>query len=97
MIRPLAIPALVTVATTLVGCGGTEIDADKTEALIRQNVTGPAPREVDCPEGVEAKAGDSFECRLTYEDDVPPATVTVHIVDDDGRVRVGPGDFRFRP
>lgn len=78
------------------GCGGTEIDAGKTEALIRQSVAGPAPREVECPEGVEAKEGETFECRLTYERGVPPATVTVHILDDDGRVRVGPGDFRLQ-
>jgi hypothetical protein len=95
MIRNLA--ALAFVAIFLSACGTTEIDAGKTESLIEDNVSGPPPRDVKCPEGIEAEKGKTFQCELTYEHGVPPATVTVHIQDDDGRVRFGPGDFRFRP
>jgi Domain of unknown function (DUF4333) len=95
MTMPRMLAVLAIAALALIGCGGTEIDAGKTEDLIEDNVTGPPPSSVKCPEGVEAKKGETFECELTYEDR-GPATVTVHIVDDDGRVRFGPGDFRFR-
>jgi len=96
MTRNLAALAFVS-AMALSGCGGTEIDASKTEAFIRENVAGPPPRSVDCPDGVEAKKGETFDCRLTYEHGVPPATLTVHVENDDGKVRFGPGDFKFRP
>ena len=87
----LALSALLFVA-----CGGTEIDAGKAESLIKDNIGGPAPKSVDCPDGVEAKKGATFTCKLTYEHGVPPAQVTVHIEDDDGHIRVGPGDLRFQ-
>ena len=87
----LALPALA-----LAGCGGTEIDAGKAEKLIKDNIGQPVPRSVDCPDGVEAKEGETFTCKLAYDHGVPPAEVTVHIVDDDGRIRVGPGDLRFQ-
>jgi Domain of unknown function (DUF4333) len=95
MVRKLALLAVVPLALT--ACGTTEIDAGKTETFIKENVTGPAPRSVECPEGVEAEKGETFECKLTYEHGVTPAAVTVHIEDDDGRVRFGPGDFKVQP
>ena len=76
------------------GCGGTEIDAGKAEALIKQSIAGPPPKDVDCPDGVEAKKGSTFRCSVLYAEGIPTATVTVHIVDDDGHIRVGPGDFK---
>jgi hypothetical protein len=90
-VAAFALPALF-----LTACGGTEIDAGKAQSLIKDNIGGPAPKSVDCPDGVEAKKGDTFTCKLTYEHGVPPARVTVHIEDDDGRIRVGPGDLRFQ-
>jgi hypothetical protein len=87
----LAVPILV-----LTACGGTEIDAGKTEDLIRKSVTGPPPKTVECPDGIEAKKGETFYCDVTYDRGLPPASVTVHIEDDDGRIRVGPEDFRLR-
>jgi hypothetical protein len=80
----------------LVACGETEIDSGKAESLIKGNIGGPAPRTVDCPDGVKAKGGDAFQCRLTYGHGLPPAVVTVHIENDDGRIRVAPGDLRFQ-
>jgi hypothetical protein len=87
----LALPALF-----LAACGGTEIDAGKAESLIKENIGGPQPRTVECPDGIEARKGETFRCDLTYEHGVPPAVVTVHIEDDDGRIQVGPGDLRFQ-
>jgi hypothetical protein len=80
----------------LAACGGTEIDAGKAESLIKDNIAGPQPKTVDCPDGVKAKGGDTFTCDLTYEHGLPPAKVTVHIENDDGRIRVAPGDLRFQ-
>jgi len=90
-VAAFALPALF-----LTACGGTEIDAGKAESLIKDNIGGPAPKTVACPDGVDAKKGDTFTCKLTYEHGVPPAHVTVHIEDDDGHIRVGPGDLRFQ-
>jgi hypothetical protein len=95
MNRKLA--ALVVPALALGACGGTEIDAAKTEELIRKNVAGPPPKTVECPDDIEAEKGETFRCDLTYEHGVPPAIVTVHIEDDDGKIRIGPGDFRSSP
>jgi hypothetical protein len=94
MDRKLAL--LVIAPLLLAACGGTEIDAGKTEALIKNGVEGPEPRDVECPDGIEAEKGATFRCEVTYANGIPPAEVTVHIVDDEGRVRVGPGDLKPR-
>ena len=88
--------ALTLAPLLLAACGGTEIDAAKTEALIKNGVGGPAPRSVECPDDIEAEEGATFRCDVTYAHGIPPAIVTVHIVDDEGRIRVGPGDLKFR-
>ncbi len=87
--------AFLAACTLLISaCGGTEIDADKAESLIKDNIVGPAPQKVDCPDGVEAKKGATFRCDVIYGSGLPTAVVTVHIEDDDGHIRVGPDDFR---
>jgi hypothetical protein len=95
MIRLLTAVALAATAVVLAACGSKEIDSGKAEKLIQENIT-PTPKTVDCPDGVEAKGGDTFTCKLTYEHGVPPAEVTVHIENGDGRIRVAPGDLRFQ-
>lgn len=77
----------------LAACGDTEIDSGKVEGLIRENVAEPKPRKVECPDGVKAEKGKTFECKLDYPGG-KPATVTVHIDNEDGRVRFGPEDLR---
>jgi Domain of unknown function (DUF4333) len=94
MTRKLA--ALAFAPVLLAACGGTEIDSGKAEALIRNGVGGPEPRTVECPDDIEAEKGDTFRCDLTYAHGIPPAIVTVHVVDDDGRIRVSPGDLQVR-
>ena len=50
----------------LAGCGGTEIDSGEAERLVRENLTGPAPESVDCPERCRRRRGSSFECQIRY-------------------------------
>jgi hypothetical protein len=85
----LALPALA-----LAGCTSTEIDSGKAETFLRDNV--PGARAATCPDGVEAKKGDTFECDLDYEDG-RRAKVTVHIENDDGRVSIRPDDVQPAP
>ena len=86
-----ALPVAVALVLSLAGCTTTEIDAGEAEGFLRESVTGA--ERVDCPDGIESKAGDTFDCRVEYTDG-RRATVTVHIRDDEGRIAVGPGDVR---
>ena len=84
-------PAIALAACVLAGCTDTEIDSGKAETFLRDNV--PGALAADCPDGVEAEQGETFECDLEY-DDGRRATVTVHIRSDDGQIAVGPNDVR---
>ena len=55
----------------------------------------PTPRAVSCPDGVEVERGKTFRCDVTTTDGAR-ATITVHITDDEGNVRVGRGDLERR-
>jgi hypothetical protein len=49
------------------GCGKTVIDDVKTEGAIEHDLqasAGQKVRSVDCPSGVEVKAGNTFECTI---------------------------------
>jgi hypothetical protein len=94
MRQALAILAL-TWLTALTGCGDTEVDSGKAERLVRDNLTGPPPESVECPDGVDAEPGATFECQVRLPDG-RGATVTVHVEDDDGYISIGPGDVRER-
>ena len=50
-----------------------------------QEQTGATGVTVDCPDDIEAKAGDEFECQAT-SDDGTNATVKVTQNDDQGNV-----------
>ena len=82
---------IVVVIAALVG--GKTIKASSAESFVRSNLTGPPPKTVKCPSGVEEKAGKSFDCHVTYPDG-SKLTVTVHQTDSHGHVEVGPGDVR---
>ena len=92
MRRKLALFAVPVLA--LAGCTTTEIDAGKAESFLRDNIDGA--RTVECPDGVEAKKGDTFECDVEYSDG-RRAKVTVHIRNDEGRVSIGPDDVQPAP
>lgn len=63
--------------------------------MFARDAIRPAPRRVKCPEGVKVEKGKTFECDLTAADGTP-ATITLHITDDDGNVRVEPADLKRR-
>ena len=81
----LCLPAAVAVLAAA-GCGG--IDTDKAEAEIEKGIreqTRVREVKVDCPDDVEAKKGDTFECRATGEGE--SARVSVTQQDDEGNIR----------
>ncbi len=68
------------------------MDSAKAEAFAR-NAIRPAPSAVECPNGVKVEKGKTFDCDVTAADGTP-ATITLHIADDDGKVAVGAGDLK---
>jgi hypothetical protein len=67
----VCLPLAVAFALALAGCGETRIDAGKAEGLIRALVTervGAKVATVACPEGITAKQGVTFECRVSGTD-----------------------------
>ncbi|HEX3172612.1 MAG TPA: DUF4333 domain-containing protein [Solirubrobacterales bacterium] len=85
LIVPLAAAALFTT-----GCGETVIDDAKTEAAIEQNLkraTGAKVSSVDCPSGVEVKAGATFECTIELAGG-KQQTATLKILNSDADVEV---------
>lgn len=88
----LLIAAVLLLSGCSVSTGTTEIDRGKAERFVKQAFKQP-PQSVTCPSGVAAKAGGTLTCKVTtatgrrYD-------VTLHIVNGDGRVRVGPSDLK---
>lgn len=72
----------------------TKIDSGKTETLIQDQVT-PRPKAVTCPGDVSAERGKSFECGIEMQNG-QRGTITVHMTDDKGRIRIGPGDLHLQ-
>jgi Domain of unknown function (DUF4333) len=72
------------------GCGETVIDDAKTEAAIEQNLqrsTGQKVSSVECPSGVEVKAGATFDCTVDLVDG-KQETATLKIINSDADVEV---------
>jgi hypothetical protein len=90
--RPPVAAVLALFAIAGAGCGDREIDRAKAEAFALGAIR-PAPRTVSCPKGVKVEKGKTFECHVTTTDGTP-ATITMHIADDDGKVTVGAGDLK---
>ena len=72
MTRTPAAAVSAALALILAACGDTEIDEGKVERLVRDNLAGPLGR-VDCPGGVKAEKGKTFECKVESPGH-PPAT-----------------------
>ncbi len=90
LVRSGAVAALLAVAFLAVGCGETVIDDAKTEAAIEENLqksAGQKVSSVDCPSGVEVKAGKTFECTVTLVGD-KHETATLKIINSDADVEV---------
>jgi len=72
------------------GCGETVIDDVKTEAAIEENLTksvGQKVSSVDCPSGVEVKAGTTFNCAVVLAGG-KKETAVLKIVNSDADVEV---------
>ncbi len=85
-----AIAALAIAVFVAVGCGETVIDSAKTEAAIEQNLensVGQKINSVDCPSGVEVKAGTSFDCTVNMAGG-KQETATLKIINSDADVEV---------
>jgi hypothetical protein len=96
-VRRLAIGALL---IGLSGCsfGAGTIDHKKAEDLARKvaGAGGKAPlKSVSCPGGIKLKKGSTFDCSVVYANGAK-ATITLHQLDDNGRVETGVGDIRLQ-
>lgn len=72
------------------GCGETVIDSAKTEGAIEENLensVGQKVSSVDCPSGVEVKAGGTFECTVMLKGG-KQETVTLKILNSDADVEL---------
>ena len=73
----------------LAACGSKTIDTGKAESEISKGVaqqTGAKGVKVDCPDDVDAKKGDTFDCNLTASGG-QKAKIKVTQQDDEGNVR----------
>jgi NAD(P)H-hydrate repair Nnr-like enzyme with NAD(P)H-hydrate epimerase domain len=90
-----ALAALALAAVLIAGCGGVNLDAGKEQDQLKQyveNLEGAKVSAVDCPSGVEVKAGNTFECSLTLRGG-KQGTVTVKILNSNADTAVT--DLRF--
>jgi uncharacterized protein YdgA (DUF945 family) len=88
--RSGAVAALLAVALLAVGCGGTVIDATKTEAAIEddlQKSQGKKVSSVECPSDVEVEADASFDCTVTLTGG-KQETVSLKILNDDADLEI---------
>jgi len=76
------------VAVLAGGCGTQKLDVADAERTMGRRLGSEQgiKVKVDCPDDVEIKKGDTFNCRATSPGK-DPATVKVTQLDDDGRVR----------
>ncbi len=88
--RAGVLAALALALLLAAGCGETVIDDVKTEEAIEANLTksvGQKVSSVDCPSGVEVKAGKTFECEVKL-DGGKTETATLKIINSDADVEV---------
>jgi hypothetical protein len=86
--RSFAVAGSVVAGVVVAACGTQKLDisdAERTMAKRLGSQQGTSVK-VDCPDDVEIKKGDTFNCRATAPGK-RPATVKVTQLDDDGRVR----------
>ena len=80
----VAVPA----AVLLLGACSKTLEMDEVESQIKTGIeqqTGATVTEINCPDEVEAKDGDTFDCTVTA-DDGSEATVEVTQTSDDGDI-----------
>jgi hypothetical protein len=98
----LGVAAIAVVpAFLLAGCTKT-IDNSGAEKLIRNSIdsAGKAKvKSVSCPSDVTAKAGGTFDCKLSVtlaDGSEHSGTVTVHMDDANGHVHVNTPDYHLQ-
>jgi Domain of unknown function (DUF4333) len=82
--------ALVLGLLYAIGCGGTVIDAAKTEDAIEQNLeksAGQKVSSVDCPSDVEVEAGATFECAVDVQGG-KDQMATLKILNEDADIEI---------
>ena len=80
----LALPAVVIAASAVMafaaaGCGKSVVKESTEEDLVTntfQKQGLPAPEKIDCPDDVDAKVGETFECTATVMNGPQSATLT---------------------
>jgi len=79
--------ACATVALALTACGSEQLDTAEAERTIADRLGKQAGTKVtiDCPDDVEIKKGDTFNCEAKARNDT--AKVKVTQLDDEGNVR----------
>ena len=88
MTRAAALASILAAALLSGACGGSEVegasrtvDREQVEGLLRQRQTERNPRlrvqSASCPDGVAARAGETFECIVVIEGVQAPFTVTI--------------------
>lgn len=64
------IGATAVIALVAAGCGGSVVKQSSEEDLVTQTFQKqglPAPESIDCPDNVDAKVGETFECTATVK------------------------------
>ncbi len=80
----MGLAATVAVLGVLAGCGN-QIDAEGTADFLTEQVssqTGFTPTDVECPSGLDAEVGTTFEC--TYTGPEGPYTASMKVLEVDG-------------
>ena len=79
--------ALGAVALSLAACGEQSVDSASVESFIRATPGLKVPvTAADCPSDVPLKKGDTFECKVSYENGSAESW-TLEQLDGDGAVR----------
>jgi len=93
--RRRGLAALILAAVLAAGCGGTELDTSKVQDQLKayiENLEKTKVSAVDCPSGVEVKAGNTLECSVSLSNG-KKGTVTVKILNSSADTAVT--DLRF--
>jgi uncharacterized lipoprotein len=83
--RTALVILIASLAMLLAGCSSTikpEGAAQSVVDLVKEQ-TGFEPKDVECPDGVEAKEGTEFECKFTGPDGDYTASMKVTKVEGD--------------
>jgi hypothetical protein len=81
----IALPAAVIAASAVMafaaaGCGKTVVKESSEEDLVTntfQKQGLPAPESIDCPDDVDAKVGETFDCKVIVKGGPASTTLTL--------------------